>query len=395
MAGTENTQTVHKSYVFLVPIAKWLSAILVLAVLLGSASYCLADTPNYYYDKSGRLTRVVNGTEGADYVYDDVGNLQTITRTAISTSPPVLQSINPNLLPKGAVSWVHIYGQNLFSTKSISTGNSSVKVNYFTASDSEIQAEITVPSDAAVGMVTLNVTTAFGSDSINASVVSSAISLSPARLTMPAGSSTTLSVTVSPAPTGALSMLLKSSDPTIAALQSDKVTIPSGATAQTTTVISGSAGETLITSGDASTYALIIGKDIPASAPGVSVYIEQPNGDAVSMASFVSVYRDSQSGPGIITSSLISIQRGMPAKIQRTDQPYGTIQAAYNAAATGDTILIMSAELTESLSCDRGVSVVLDGGYDVDYTSNTGVTTIKGDLTISNGDVTVSNLAIQ
>ncbi|MBI5056388.1 MAG: hypothetical protein HZB61_07225 [Nitrospirae bacterium] len=74
---------------------------------------------------------------------------------------------------------------------------------------------------------------------------------------------------------------------------------------------------------------------------------------------------------------------------------FSTLQAAYNAAADGDTIQIMTTTLTEAIDMNLNKSVVLDGGYNCDFTTNTGTTILIGTMTISNGTVTIGNLILQ
>ena len=73
---------------------------------------------------------------------------------------------------------------------------------------------------------------------------------------------------------------------------------------------------------------------------------------------------------------------------------YRTIVDAYADAVAGDTIRSHARTFIGDHSV--GESLILDGGYDCDYTINTGMTIIDGNLIIENGDfaVTVSNYII-
>lgn len=73
---------------------------------------------------------------------------------------------------------------------------------------------------------------------------------------------------------------------------------------------------------------------------------------------------------------------------------YPTIQAAYNAAVTGDTIQTQAMSFTENLDFNVDKSVTLQGGYDSRYTGNPGLTTIAGTLTISLGTGIVENIVV-
>jgi hypothetical protein len=74
---------------------------------------------------------------------------------------------------------------------------------------------------------------------------------------------------------------------------------------------------------------------------------------------------------------------------------YIRTQAAYNSAPDGDTVKIQVADLNENLDLYRNISVHLRGGYGCDFILRPGFTTIRGDLLISGGTVTVENIIIK
>ncbi|WP_157046141.1 hypothetical protein [Geotalea uraniireducens] len=84
-----------------------------------------------------------------------------------------------------------------------------------------------------------------------------------------------------------------------------------------------------------------------------------------------------------------------PARLAgATPVNYLSLQAAYNAAANGDTIQGNMYDHMESLSLDRNVSVTLDGGYSCDYSSITGSLTINGNMIISDGNINVESSVV-
>jgi hypothetical protein len=99
----------------------------------------------------------------------------------------------------------------------------------------------------------------------------------------------------------------------------------------------------------------------------------------------------------IATKALsITVGGNMPVRLSgAVITYYPTLLAAYNAAATGNTIQIQALVLSENLNLNRAVSVTLRGGYDSGFASITGYTTISGSLTITSGTVTVENVVIQ
>ncbi|MBK5274726.1 MAG: PKD domain-containing protein, partial [Desulfuromonadales bacterium] len=73
---------------------------------------------------------------------------------------------------------------------------------------------------------------------------------------------------------------------------------------------------------------------------------------------------------------------------------YGTLQAAYNAAADGTTIQVQALDFTESLIATAAKSVTVDGGYMCGFTDNPGITTIHGEPHISFGSVKLKNIQV-
>jgi hypothetical protein len=78
-----------------------------------------------------------------------------------------------------------------------------------------------------------------------------------------------------------------------------------------------------------------------------------------------------------------------------TSSSYSSIQTAYNAASTGESLLIQAVDFTEDLNLNGDIVTALQGGYDSGFTSAAGFTVIHGKVTISRGTVTVSNVKIK
>jgi hypothetical protein len=74
---------------------------------------------------------------------------------------------------------------------------------------------------------------------------------------------------------------------------------------------------------------------------------------------------------------------------------YSTVQQAYDAAADGATIQAKAVTLTESLTTNASKRITLEGGYNADYSSVTGVTAMRGMITTTAGTLTISNFALQ
>jgi hypothetical protein len=87
---------------------------------------------------------------------------------------------------------------------------------------------------------------------------------------------------------------------------------------------------------------------------------------------------------------------GLPIRIMRTPSVYfSSLQAAYDAAEDGKTIQSLAVTLTENPTLNLNKSVILDGGYNCDYSSQTGITMLKGTITISNGTAMIGNFSLE
>lgn len=75
---------------------------------------------------------------------------------------------------------------------------------------------------------------------------------------------------------------------------------------------------------------------------------------------------------------------------------FNSLAAAYAAAGTTDTILVLDAEMPDAgFTLDRGKSITLKGGYRNDYSGRSGLPSrLKGVLTVSTGSLTVESLVV-
>jgi len=94
----------------------------------------------------------------------------------------------------------------------------------------------------------------------------------------------------------------------------------------------------------------------------------------------------------VTTNHAISALFNAPVRNVTRSASYETLQAAYDAASTGDEIRVRDIQLAGSLDADReNISVTIDGGYDCMFASNPNKTTIIGAVTINKGTVTMLN----
>jgi hypothetical protein len=77
-----------------------------------------------------------------------------------------------------------------------------------------------------------------------------------------------------------------------------------------------------------------------------------------------------------------------------TSAIYSTIQSGYQAASTGQSLLIQTGDFTENLLLNRNIVSGLLGGYDSGFETDSGWTTINGNVTINSGTVNISKIII-
>jgi hypothetical protein len=92
----------------------------------------------------------------------------------------------------------------------------------------------------------------------------------------------------------------------------------------------------------------------------------------------------------------ISVVGMKQVKIKETGAVYFTITNAYSVASDNNTILMRAMVYYDNLNLSREVPVTLAGGYDSAFSSNTGLTTINGSITIGgSGKALIENLILK
>ena len=292
------------------------------AVFLISALICLlipslssGDSAQYFYDDNGRLSRVVKGTEGIIYSYDEAGNLVSATNTTTSALSPVVTGINPNVLFIGSTMLVTITGENLLTTDSVTAVGDLVSISKIVlVTDTQIVAEMTALSS---GSETIKVSTRNGTPNyatIGVTLSSSNLSFTPSQLSLTAGSTGTITATISPPLSSPLTISLASSSPIVASVP-QAVTIPTGGSANII-VTALQNGVTVVNTGGTRTVVFVTspfsGDVSGLSSRSISVYIDAPPGTSATSAMPVSVYLDAPSGDSATTASPISVYVDAP-----------------------------------------------------------------------------------
>lgn len=105
---------------------------------------------------------------------------------------------------------------------------------------------------------------------------------------------------------------------------------------------------------------------------------------------------DSVSRPNYIT---VQACPNLPVRVLgHSTLYYSTLQAAYDAAESGSVIQSQAVRFTGNLNVNRNITVTLEGGYNCNYSTNSGsMTLIKGMITTSvgGGRMTIKNFVIE
>jgi hypothetical protein len=84
-----------------------------------------------------------------------------------------------------------------------------------------------------------------------------------------------------------------------------------------------------------------------------------------------------------------------PVRILGSSANYTSIGGAYAKVSSGGTIQTRVHEFTETLIFNRSISAIIKGGYDTSYQPGSGLTTVRGTVTVRSGSVVVENLSIR
>jgi hypothetical protein len=84
-----------------------------------------------------------------------------------------------------------------------------------------------------------------------------------------------------------------------------------------------------------------------------------------------------------------------PSPVRTGTRSYQSLQAAYDDAVTGDSILMMEGVSTGSLTARRPITVTIKGGYSSDYQADIGETVVTGKLSLQSGTVMIEKVKVR
>jgi len=74
---------------------------------------------------------------------------------------------------------------------------------------------------------------------------------------------------------------------------------------------------------------------------------------------------------------------------------YATLQVAYNAAKSGDTIMLAEGSLGGSLTANRAIDIFIRGGFDVNFAASVSHTALQGNISLQQGSIRMGGIRIR
>lgn len=147
-------------------------------------------------------------------------------------------------------------------------------------------------------------------------------------------------------------------------------------------------GPTVVASGAMPTYTF------NATGFGIQAFV---NGSPVTVTSSAYTFPFGITADQVFTVNYTANPVGATSAVRlvkpnSTFTEYATLQAAYNAAASGDTIRLKAGTVTGTFTADRAISVKIVGGYEATFTTNCGFTTINGRVNLNRGTVSFNQV---
>jgi YD repeat-containing protein len=336
-----------------------LFAIGITLFIMGTASRASAGTTNFTYDIKGRLTGADYGNGMVvQYTYDTMGNRISLTAPPLPPGPPIVTTNVPIVLVSGVPPAVYVAFEGTVNANRASTtvtfeyGLTTAYGASVPATPSPVTAGITtttVKNDLVTGLA-LNTTYHYRVRGVNSSGTTYG---NDVTFTIPSGPS----------------------DAPVAS--------PPGGT------YNGPVTVTLTAAG-----ALMIYYSTDGTPPSL-IYSKPLLITTTSTLQAFAVTGTGMSGTMIETYTINNVVQPVMLDVV-PPQYFAAIQDACTAAGNGATIKVQTATFTENLLLNTvGTIVTIKGGYEPTFTSQTGVTTVKGTLTVSKGGLVVDRLTIK
>lgn len=261
------------------------------AAMLAWATLGFAGTERFDYDALGRLVRHIDspGTI-TEYVYDGVGNLLEVRRS-IEAGPPVVSTVLPATVRRGQSLRIVISGNRLSGAR-VTTSDPELDISSLTASTTGITFILSTSTATALGARVFTVSTSTGNAIFSLMIAPQlpALGFSPSPVTLKAGQTQEVTLTLSNPDSVAHSLSLAVANNSIASVSPTSITLLPGQTSAVVSVSAITAGTTVL-----NVSSVTLG---PAA---LGVFVSVPfAGESTGYAPLVGIFRPE--APGVGTS---------------------------------------------------------------------------------------------
>jgi hypothetical protein len=405
----------------LIDVRRTLMHLVLLVFCACLVKHAYAGTTSYDYDELNRLTKVwYNGTDYVEYSYDEIGNLlaQTPKSTVSGHVANITATSQPggSLVPSGttslfsggsvaytvtpaagyAITGITVDGTSLGAltnyTFSNVTTNHSIAASFVLVTPSTM---VSPSNNAFVGPTQTFTWNNTGASQYKVSAGSTIGGQDYGYSGIITGTSTSLSGIPSNGSTVYVRLwtLVNGNwvynDYTYASESAAGMIIPQNGMALASTT------QTFSWTNSAPEYQILVGSTVGGQNYGTSGIVTGITATLTNLpfnvANTIYVRLLSLVGNNWVSRDYTYTAANYPVRIARaTPVYYYAVQDAYNAAVDGDVIQVEAGFLSGNITINRNISVTLDGGYAMNFSTKTGATNISGSLTTMTGSGTVT-----
>lgn len=261
------------------------------AAMLAWATVGFAGTERFDYDALGRLVRHIDspGTI-TEYVYDGVGNLLEVRRS-VEEGPPMVSTVLPATVRRGQSLRIAITGNRLSGAR-VATSDPELDISSLTAAATGVSFTLNASAAAALGARVFTISTSTGSAIFSLMIAPQlpALSFAPSPVTLTAGQTLEVTLTLSNPDSVAHSLSLAIANGAVASVSTASITLLPGQTSAVVSVSAITAGTTVL-----NVSSVTLG---PAA---LGVFVSVPfAGESTGYAPLVGIFRPE--APGVGTS---------------------------------------------------------------------------------------------
>lgn len=250
-----------------------------------------AGTERFDYDALGRLVRHIDSSGTVtEYAYDAVGNILEVRRSS-EAGPPAITSVVPANVRRGQSLRITIGGNRLSGAR-VTTSDPELDINSLTAATTGVSFTLSASAAAALGARVFTLSTSTGSAifSLMIDPYLPTLSLAPSPLTLSAGQSQQVTITLSNPDQVAHTLSLAIANSAVASVSPASITFQPGQTQAMASVSAIAAASTALNVGS-----------VTLGPTALGIYVSAPfAGESSAYAPLVGVFRPQVPG-GVAT----------------------------------------------------------------------------------------------